>query len=140
MTRKTHIAIGTLACIPFITSPLGLIGIIGSIAPDYDIKLGIRLHRTFSHSLMFLLFSSAIVSIVNKEIGFVWLISYTSHLFLDSLTVSGIPLFWGIRKKSYGLKLFHTGFIVDNLIFIIGLGLLFINIGNMIFNLFNIHL
>lgn len=77
-----------------------------------------------------------IISIVNKEIGIVWFVSYSSHLILDSLTVSGVPLFWGIKNKSYGLKLFHTGMIVDNLIFVIGLGCLFLSIGNMIYNLF----
>lgn len=136
MTRKTHIAIGTVACIPFITSPLGLIGLLGSIAPDYDIKLNIILHRTFTHSLIFLMFSSLIISIFSKEVSLIWFISYSSHLILDSLTVSGIPLFWGIKNKKYGLKLFHTGFVFDNLLFIIGLGCLLISIGNMILNLF----
>lgn len=85
---------------------------------------------------MFLIFSSAIISIINKEISLIWFISYSSHLILDSLTVSGIPLFWGIKNKKYGLKLFHTGFVFDNLLFAIGLGCLFISIVNMILNLF----
>lgn len=85
---------------------------------------------------MFLMFSSLIISIISKEVSLIWFISYSSHLVLDSLTVSGIPLFWGIENKKYGLKLFHTGMIVDNLIFVIGLGCLFISVGNMILNLF----
>lgn len=138
MTRKTHIAIGTLACLPFVTSPIGLIGIIGSVAPDYDIKLSMKFHRTFSHSLMFLIFTSFIISIVNAEVGLVWLVGYSSHLILDSLTVSGIPLFWGIKNKRYGLKLFRTGLLVDNIIFLLGMCILFMSLGNMIIDLFSI--
>jgi membrane-bound metal-dependent hydrolase YbcI (DUF457 family) len=53
MTKKTHLAIGTLVSLPILTSPIGLIGILGSIAPDLDIKLGKQFHRTFTHGLFF---------------------------------------------------------------------------------------
>ena len=44
MTKKTHLAIGTLVSLPImasITGVIGIIGILGSIAPDIDIKLGL---------------------------------------------------------------------------------------------------
>lgn len=123
MMKKTHLAIGTLVSLPILTSPLGLLGIIGSIAPDIDIKLGMKFHRTFTHSLFFLIFSSLGISIFSKSISLIWFISYASHLFLDSLTKSGVPLFYPIKGR-YGLKWFTTGLIFDKLIGLSGLFLI----------------
>jgi inner membrane protein len=135
MTKKTHLIVGTLVSIPLLTSPLGLLGICGSVFADYDLKIGKLFHRTFTHSLIFLLFTTIIINIFNKEISVIWFASYSSHLFLDSLTRSGIPLFIPIKNKRYGLKLFLTGGIFDRAIEIVGWFLLVFCIGNMIFNL-----
>lgn len=120
MTKKTHLAIGTLVSLPMITNPLGLIGILGAIAPDLDIKLGERFHRTFTHSLFFLIFSSCGFAVISKQIATIWFISYASHLFLDSLTKTGVPLFYPISGR-YGLRWFTTGLLFDKLIGIFGL-------------------
>jgi inner membrane protein len=120
MTKKTHLAIGTLVSLPVLTNPIGLIGILGAIAPDIDIKLGMSFHRTFTHSLFFLIFSSLGISIFSRQIALIWFISYASHLFLDSLTKAGVPLFYPIKGK-YGLRLFTTGLLFDKLIGIFGL-------------------
>lgn len=120
MTKKTHLAIGTLVILPFITNAVGILGLIGSIAPDIDIKLGRSFHRTFTHSLFFLIFSSCGIAVISKQIALTWFISYTSHLFLDSLTKGGVPLFYPIKSK-YGLRLFKTGFLVDKIIGVLGL-------------------
>jgi inner membrane protein len=118
MTKKTHLVIGTLISLPALTSPIGILGILGSIAPDLDIKLGKSFHRTFTHSLFFLIFSSCGFAVISKQIALIWFISYASHLFLDSLTKGGVPLFYPIRGK-YGLRWFTTGLLFDKLI---GLG------------------
>jgi inner membrane protein len=120
MTKKTHLVIGTLVSLPILTNPFGLIGILGSIAPDLDIKLGIKFHRTFTHGLFFLIFSSCGIAVFNKNIALIWFVSYASHLFLDSLTKGGVPLFYPISSK-YGLRLFTTGFLIDKLIGLLGL-------------------
>jgi inner membrane protein len=120
MTKKTHLVIGTLVSLPILTSPIGLIGILGSIAPDLDIKLGKQFHRTFTHGLFFLIFSSCGIVVISKQIALIWFISYASHLFLDSLTKGGIPLFYPISGK-YGLRWFTTGMLIDKLIGILGL-------------------
>ena len=122
MTKKTHLVIGTLACIPIIPSTgiISLIGILGSVAPDLDIKLGMRFHRTFTHGLFFLMFSSLGISIFSKNIALIWFISYASHLFLDSMTKGGVPLLYPIGS-SYGLRLFTTGKIFDKLIGLFGI-------------------
>lgn len=113
MKRNTHAIIGCALAISFITSPLSLIALYGSIAPDLDIKLGMRHHRTFTHSLLFLGLSSFLFYTINKELGFVWAISYSVHLFLDSLTVSGVPLLYPFPHR-FGLKWFHTDGWIDN--------------------------
>jgi inner membrane protein len=142
MTKKTHLVVGTLVSVPFIasTSPImgliSMVGICGSIAPDYDLKLGKIFHRTFTHSLMFLLFTTMIINIFSKEIALIWFISYTSHLVLDSLTRSGIPLLMPIRNKRYGLRLFTTGGIFDKILEYVGWILLVICIIDMAIKLF----
>lgn len=123
MTKKTHLAIGTLVSLPIMASTtgiIGIIGILGSIAPDLDIKLGKQFHRTFTHGLFFLMFSSLGISVFSQSIALIWFISYASHLFLDSLTKSGVPLFYPLRGK-YGLRWFTTGMLFDKLIGIGGL-------------------
>lgn len=117
MTRKTHIIMGTLASIPIlIASPMSIIGLIGTVIPDYDLKISQKIHRTWTHSLLFLGLSTMGVYTLNSDIGMVWFISYLSHLVLDSLTKGGIPLFYPIFKKKYGLKICLTGGFIDNVL------------------------
>ena len=122
MTKKTHLVIGTLACLPIIptTGLFSILGIIGSVAPDIDIKLGMKFHRTFTHGLFFLMFSSLGISVISKNIALIWFVSYASHLFLDSLTKGGVPLLYPMSSK-YGLRLFTTGLLFDKLIGVFGI-------------------
>jgi inner membrane protein len=127
MTKQTHICIGTLVSIPFITNPLGIIGLIGSIAPDIDIKFkefGIK-HRTITHSFLLLTLSTLLIKKINLDIAYIWFISYLSHLILDSFTKSGVKFLYPYRK-TFGLKLFTTGKIFDKLIGYIGVLLIFV--------------
>lgn len=122
MTKKTHLVIGTLVCLPVIpySGLISLVGLIGSVTPDLDIKIGVRFHRTFTHGLFFLMFSSLGISVFNKNIALIWFISYASHLFLDSLTKFGVPLLYPFGGK-YGLRLFTTGLLFDKLIGLFGI-------------------
>lgn len=110
LDTKTHVAAGVLVALPFIsmTDPISTLGIIGSIAPDWDKVLKIK-HRTFTHCLISLCGSCMYMSYINEKLGIVWFITYSSHLFLDSLTVRGVPLLYPFKKDTYGLKLFTTG-------------------------------
>jgi membrane-bound metal-dependent hydrolase YbcI (DUF457 family) len=75
LTKKTHLVIGTLASLPIMASTTGItgiIGILGSIAPDLDTKLGMKFHRTFTHGLFFLIFSSFGISVFSKNIAFIF--------------------------------------------------------------------
>lgn len=131
MTKQTHICIGILVSIPSITSPLGIVGLIGSIAPDIDIKFkeyGIK-HRNITHSFLLLVLTTIIIKKINLDIAHVWFVSYLSHLILDSFTKNGVKLLYPYRK-SFGLKLFTTGKIFDKIIGYIGIVLIFIELIN----------
>jgi len=133
MTKKTHLAIGTLVSLPVIASTgiFSLVGILGSIAPDIDKKLKLNLHRKFTHSLIALVFTSFVIKMVSTQIALIWFISFSSHLILDSMTKTGIPWFYPLKKR-YGLRLFTTGKIFDKLIGIFGIGMIIIYIASLI--------
>ena len=113
MMKKTHVAIGLLAtsCLIIYTDlprfPL-LCGIIGSTMADLDFSLGIP-HRTWTHSLIGVLIIVMLGSFINIVFGFSLCINYLTHIIADSMTKMGVPLFYPINKKYYGLKLFRTG-------------------------------
>lgn len=136
MTTKTHIAIGTMVCTPFIiASPISIIGLIGCTFPDVDIKFGIKAHRTFTHSFLCLFITSSFISVFSFNIAFIWCLSYASHLLLDSFTKGKIMALYPKRKR-YGLGLFLTGGICDYCFRFIGIIGCFILIGEFIYNLF----
>jgi inner membrane protein len=115
MMKKTHLAIGVAATVQIIVKePIGAIGVLGAVAPDWDIILGLK-HRTVTHSILALISSSVIISMLNTDIGVVWFINYLSHLLADSLTKMGVPFLYPMKKR-YGLKLFKTGSGADYLI------------------------
>ncbi|MBL4930952.1 metal-dependent hydrolase [Clostridium paridis] len=111
MLKKTHLAMGIATTITFITTDnmlIAPIALVGSIAPDWDVYLGIK-HRTLTHSLIALLGSSYLLFTFNEQLGVLWGINYLTHLLLDSLTKTGVPLLFPFHKKYQGLKLFKTG-------------------------------
>ncbi|WP_238882688.1 metal-dependent hydrolase [Clostridium sp. YIM B02551] len=111
MLKKTHLAMGIATTITFITKDNMLIAplaLVGSIAPDWDIYLGMK-HRTLTHSLIALVGSSYLLYTFNKQLGLLWGVNYLSHIVLDSLTKRGVPLLYPFRKNYQGLKLFKTG-------------------------------
>ena len=93
MMKKTHVAIALAAAIPVINyfniPYVSLIGVVGAMAPDWDLMIpGIK-HRTITHSLLISIISTALISSFNFSIGFIWFISYLSHLLSDSFTRMG---------------------------------------------------
>lgn len=107
MMKRTHVAVGLAVTIPLIIqNPISFIGVLGSVTPDWDYIFGIK-HRTITHSFLALGISTAIIFFFNKSISLIWCISYMTHLFLDGLTVTGVPLMYP-SKKRYGFKLYKT--------------------------------
>ena len=127
MMKKTHLAIGIATALPiinYLNIPfIGILGAVGAIAPDWDFILGIK-HRTITHSTLFLLISSYLISIYNFNIGLIWLVCYLSHLIADSFTKTGTPFLYPISKKYYGLKLIKTGGTEDMFICILAIYLI----------------
>jgi len=125
MLKRTHLAMGIATTITLVTKDnmlIAPIALVGSIAPDWDIYLGIK-HRTLTHSLLALGISSYFLYTFNEQLGILWGINYFTHLFLDSLTKAGVPFLYPLKKKHYGFKLFKTGGAED---FFIGLLLIYI--------------
>jgi len=112
----------------------------GSLLPDIDTKtssLGRWIvfrpfqvafaHRGITHSLLFLgILSLAFWYILPQGLlGFV--IGYGSHLFLDLLTIKGIPLFWPVTQKFGGFC--RTGRTFDKVLFVVSsLGCLIVGV------------
>lgn len=111
MTKKTHLCVGIALTLPIVYTffnPICLVGIVGSIAPDIDLKIGIP-HRTITHSLLSLIISTSIIYIFSSSIAIVFALNYLLHLILDSLTKMGVPFLYPFHTKYYGAKLIKTG-------------------------------
>ncbi len=66
--------------------------VIGAILPDIDYIIGVP-HRTFTHSLVFLL-----IFLLQKDKRFKTIgIGILSHIILDIITIKGVMLFWPIQ-------------------------------------------
>jgi len=129
--------------LPF--SILGLlIVILSAMIPDADIetsKIGRKIkiigiafkHRGFFHSLFFGLLLFMILFLAKTGFHFEFAVGYLSHLFLDSLSVSGIQLFWPLKKRVKGfLHITNGGFIETIISIILLLIILYLGL-NMVF-------
>jgi hypothetical protein len=106
--------------------------LLGSIFPDLDFLPGILIgnlrafHHGISHSLAFAVLFGALVFLVVRrmktnialEAGVFGALAYGLHIVLDFISVNegtrGVPIFWPLSDKSYGLDLglfgyFHYG-------------------------------
>jgi inner membrane protein len=120
MTGKTHIVGGITASLAFAQTtnydPFILIGagVIGAILPDIchgGSKIGRALpmlskiintlfgHRTFTHSLLFLVLMAVLMNnfVPNEAFTAGVLVGMASHLLLDMATKNGIKLFFPIK-------------------------------------------
>jgi inner membrane protein len=77
-------------------------------------------HRTFTHSLLALSLYFLCLFTISMSGAVYLLIGYASHLLSDSLTKNGIPIFYPIIKKSFGIKAVRTGAIFEKIILVIG--------------------
>lgn len=81
--------------------------LIGGLLPDFDYPiawiLGIDIHRTFTHSLVFILVTFFIASLVfmyhkNKEnYAFILSLGVLTHVLVDLVSNQGVPLFWPLN-------------------------------------------
>lgn len=89
-----------------------------SLLPDIDIK--IKDHRKLTHTF---LFCFLILIIFRNNLIF---IPYITHIFLDYLTYTPLPLLWPYKGK-YSLRLIKSGNIIDRLLTILFLILFLLN-------------
>lgn len=105
--------------------------LLGAIIVDVDIKNSkagrhwflrpfqfFTKHRGMVHSLVFGIFVSLLVAWISRWAGFGFFAGYFSHLFLDSLTKSGVAIFWPLSKKrfSFGIR---SGGLFEEVVFIL---------------------
>lgn len=74
-------------------------------------------HRGFLHSFVAAVFLSLVVASFSRWAGFGFFVGYVSHLFLDSLTKSGVCLFWPIKGKIRGFV--KSGGIFEDVVFVL---------------------
>lgn len=125
MMGRTHTAIGILAAIPvirYLDLPYVFItgSIIGSVAPDWDLYLGIK-HRTITHSLLLLAISTIGIGLFSINMAIMWFIAYALHLIADSFTKMGVPFLYPFKKKRYGAKLIYASGAEDLFILLVAI-------------------
>jgi len=112
MLKKTHALFGmAIASLVFRSlrsyEYIVMTGIF-AVLSDLDTVIGLK-HRGFTHSLSFTFLVSLMLYVASpKGYELAWLsaaIGILSHLFLDSLTRGGVPLYHPLSKKRYSLPL-----------------------------------
>lgn len=132
----THLALGVLLGVIYLhngqsMTSQGLIFItilIGSILPDIDrgtSYLGRHLkplndffhHRKFFHSIIFMMLVAISLAFLlhNPDYAVAFILGFSSHLFLDSMTPGGLYAFWPARIAIRGK--FKTGSVFDMTLF-----------------------
>ena len=83
--------------------------LLGGVLPDIDFLfewvLGSSLHRTFTHSLTFVLFVFVTLFIISLFVKEKEIRKFTSilclgmlvHIFIDFVSIQGVPLFWPLN-------------------------------------------
>lgn len=133
MTRSTHSAVGVALGLalalqdghdPLTCLAAAAICATAATVPDIDRKIGLK-HRGISHSLIMWLvitvsahvFFAALGQAVIPNAAILISAGVASHLLLDMLTVTGIPLFYPIQKR-IRLAHFTTGATMDGFLFV----------------------
>lgn len=95
MNTITHAIAGFAISEAFMLNPL--IVVIAAILPDLDYVTGIE-HRTITHSLLMMIAITALIwKYSGKKNGFSFLLGYSAHLMLDSITPMGVPLYYPLE-------------------------------------------
>lgn len=161
MLGKTHLAFGTAIGLGtfYFANENGMdmsmvvipVTMVASLLPDIDkanSKLGRKVkpisnrleamgHRTFTHSLLFLVITSLVlfrlVDSYNLPIEFLYgvILGVLSHFITDMMTKQGIPLLYPMKKR-YAIKLMKTGSLLETFFRIGCYGLIFFIIFNLI--------
>lgn len=91
--------------------------LIGSLLPDIDLLIPSLSHRGITHSLLFIGVISGLIRFKDKKKSIMFFLGASSHLFLDSLTYSGLELFWPL-PMDFGFSLVSASSPAANLLVI----------------------
>ena len=98
---------------------------LASVLPDFDVVPGLligdpnRFHSDYSHSIGAALIAALLCALLVKtqrwRLGFWVVVSWTTHVLLDALTVDGrppygVPLFWPFSRLYFQLGAVFPGF------------------------------
>lgn len=135
MLAKTHLTITfffVLLLLTFVSYKIVFIAVslLATYIPDIDLKsskLGRKIifrplqffagHRGFFHSFTFLFLITFIFLIILPRIALGFFVGYASHLFADSLTLTGITPFPPWKKKISGTL--RTGSKAESILFFV---------------------
>jgi len=103
-------------------------GFIGSIAPDFDLRIR---HRRFFHNLFFLVAVLLLTVVISLSLGLSlyyvkafdigFTAGFSSHLFGDVITFRGVDLLYPFSKKSFKIPIGSSkSLLVNSLGMIIG--------------------
>ncbi|EGO86289.1 metal-dependent hydrolase [Clostridium botulinum C] len=68
-----------------------------------------RKHRTFTHSILSMLAFTACIACISVKGAMFFIVGYGLHLFCDSLTVMGVPVFYPFIEKRFSFSVIKTG-------------------------------
>ena len=85
-------------------------------------------HRTFTHSIVGLILYTFAAAAIHIEIGVAFFLGYASHLLIDLLNKSPIPLLYPIQKKGVCFKICYASRWGNEILFSIGLVLISISL------------
>lgn len=105
MIALAHALFALVTAIMFRFNPI--IAVIFSLVPDMEYVLP-TFHRGPLHSLIVIIPIFLVVYFYDKDAGFSALTGMLSHIFLDSLTEMGVPIFYPITSNYYSLHFIET--------------------------------
>lgn len=123
MMKKTHLLAGivltsTIICKTNIEVLPAIVGLTGATIPDYDIALGLK-HRGLSHSFLLSTIVCSALTTVNVGFAISFYLNWLVHIFLDSFTKMGVPLFAPFSNKMIGVKIIKTNGAEEGFIFLL---------------------
>lgn len=120
MLNRTHLAIVALfviLLIPLVNKPalFAVVALVAAILPDIDSRSSssgknligkiaqfISDHRGIFHSMTLCVLVSLVLAFFIPVVAFAFFLGYSLHLFSDSFTKEGIPVFWPLPKRAKG--------------------------------------
>ncbi len=142
MKKSTHLISGALLAeayilwlgVPtdmyYLTHPMvlstgmtaGGICLAGSVFPDVDLRLRVFGHRTLTHWPIPYAIGAILAWFGGWSLAFLFCASVLAHIFLDSLTKMGVPIFTPFGRR-YGFRLIYTGSVFEMLVVLVLCGI-----------------